>query len=113
MTEKRSHARQLTNEQIHVDILRASNEKIDDKIRYEGAMKDISSNGIRLHGKHPLEKSSQLELLVEFESNHSQYQITAKVMWVTETTEKEYIAGLELDVDKTTDLESWQKRFTI
>ncbi|PCI69041.1 MAG: hypothetical protein COA86_06245 [Kangiella sp.] len=112
MSEKRTFTRIATIEQVHVDILKASNEKVDDKIRYEGVLKDVSSNGIRLHGKHRLEKDAQLDLLVEFESNHSQYQLTANVMWVTETTENEFIAGLELDGDKTTDLESWQKRFT-
>jgi hypothetical protein len=32
-------------------------------------------------------------------------------MWVSETTENEFIAGLELDTERTPDLESWQKRF--
>ena len=111
MSEKRNHSRQSNSEQVHVDILKASNEDIEGKVRYEGVLRDISSNGIRLHGMHPLEKSAQLELLVEFETNHSQYHLTANVMWVTETTEHEYIAGLELDADKTIDLDSWQKRF--
>lgn len=112
MSEKRSHPREVTNEQVHVDIVNASNENIDDSIRYEGALRDVSRDGIRLHGKHRLEKSTQLDLLVEFESNHSKYRITANVMWVTETTENEFIAGLELDAEKTTDLQSWQKRFS-
>jgi hypothetical protein len=32
-------------------------------------------------------------------------------MWVSETTENEFIEGLELDAERTPDLESWQKRF--
>jgi hypothetical protein len=68
MSEKRVYPREAIVEQVHVDILQASNEMIKDKIRYEGVLIDVSS-----HGKHRLEKSAQLDLLVEFESNHSEY----------------------------------------
>lgn len=109
--EKRNHPRQNQNEQVHVDILKASNETIDASIRYEGRMKDISHNGIRLHGKHPLEKNATLELTVEFEADHARYNLSGCVMWVTETTEHEFVAGLELKDKDNTDIKIWHQKF--
>ncbi len=109
--EKRNFPRQLQNEQVHVDILKASNEQIDTSIRYEGRMKDISHNGIRLHGKHPLKKDSTLELLVEFEEDHSKYNLSGCVKWVTQTTENEFVAGLELSDTDNTDILKWHQKF--
>jgi len=109
--EKRNFPRQPQNEQVHIDILKASNEKIDDKVRYEGRMKDISHNGIRLHGKHPLEKNAKLQMLVEFESDQAVFNISGCVKWVTETTENEFVAGLELSKTGGADIERWHNKF--
>jgi len=110
--EKRNHPRRSQNGQVHVDILTASNESIEEVIRYEGAMKDISPNGIRLHGKHPLEKNAVLELMVEFEADHSKYNLSGSVKWVTETTENEFVAGLELTENDSKDINSWRSNFS-
>ena len=109
--EKRSFPRQTQSEQVHVDILKASNETIDSNVRYEGRMKDISHNGIRLHGKHPLEKNATLDLLVEFEADHAKYNLSGCVKWVTETTEHEFVAGLELSESESTDINKWHQIF--
>ena len=110
--EKRNYPRRSPNGQVHIDILKASNEKIDTRIRYEGAMKDISPNGIRLHGKHPLEKDAVLELLVEFEADHAKYSLSGSVIWVTETTENEFVAGLELADGESRDIALWREIFS-
>ena len=110
--EKRNYPRQTQNEHVHVDILKASNETIDTSVRYEGRMKDISHNGIRLHGKHPLEKNATLELMVEFEADHAKYNLSGCVKWVTQTTEHEFIAGLELNDNENTDINKWHQKFT-
>ncbi len=110
--EKRNFPRRMQNEQVHVDILKASNEQIDNSVRYEGLMKDISHNGIRLHGKHPLEKDAILDLLVEFEADHAKYNLTGCVKWVTETTEHEFVAGLEINDSDNTDITKWHQKFS-
>jgi len=110
--EKRNHPRKTQNEQVHVDILKASNETIDTSVRYEGLMKDISHNGIRLHGKHPLKKNATLELMVEFEADHAKYNLSGSVKWVTETTEHEFVAGLELTDKDNTDIDKWHIKFS-
>lgn len=110
--EKRHYPRQIQSEQVHVDILEASNEKMDTSVRYEGRMKDISHNGIRLHGKHPLEKNATLELVVEFEADHAKYILSGCVKWVTETTEHEFVAGLELTDKDNTDIHKWHQKFS-
>lgn len=111
VVEKRNSPRQTHQGQVHVDILKASNENIKASVRYEGAMKDISLNGIRLHGMHPLQKHAIVEMLVEFEDNHKQYNLSASVVWVTKTTEHEYIAGLSLTQDSSKDFNLWKKLF--
>jgi len=108
--EKRNFPRHLQNDRVHVDILHASDQQIDTSVHYQGEMKDISHSGIRLHGKHPLTKDAILELLVEFETDHTKYHLFGCVKWVTVTTENEFIAGLELN-DKGTDVGRWRKQF--
>ena len=107
-TEKRSSARRSQSGQIHVDVVGANG---SERTRYEGAMKDISKTGVRLHGKHPIEKNAMLELLIEFEQDHSQYNLSGSVKWVTETTESEFIAGLELQESISKDISLWRKQF--
>ena len=106
--EKRSSVRHLQNGQIHVDVVKSNQVK---STRYEGAMKDVSKNGIRLHGKHPIEKDTMLKLLIEFEQDHSQYSLSGNVKWVTETTEHEFIAGLELLESSSKDISQWREQF--
>jgi len=108
--EKRNFPRYSQNGRVHIDILNATHQSTNSKIRYEGTMKDISNNGIRLHGKYRLEKNSVLELLVEFEADHSQFNLSGVIRWVTQTTENEFIAGLELD-KQSADASQWQDKF--
>jgi len=112
MEEKRSSVRRSENGAVHVDVLAVSDQASNSIIRYEGSMRDISLNGIRLHGKHALEKGSILELLVELESNDSKYNLSGNVKWVTETTENEFVAGLELVEGKSSDISAWQAIFS-
>jgi len=108
MEEKRSSARRSENGAVHVDVLAESNSVI----RYEGSMRDISLNGIRLHGRHPIEKNSKIDMLVEVESNDSKYNLSGSVKWVTETTENEFVAGLELIEEKGSDMVAWKAIFS-
>jgi hypothetical protein len=109
--EKRIYPRQSKNGQVHVDVLNTESGAQAESVRYEGAMRDVSQNGIRLHGKHPIEKGANLSLVVEFESNHQHYTLSGSVRWVTETTEHEFVAGLELSDSVSTDIESWRRIF--
>ena len=107
--EKRSSVRQNKNAAVHVDVISNTNHS-DEPVRYEGSTKDISQQGIRLHGKHPIEKGQLVELMVELEADHSQFRLKGDVKWVTETTESEYIAGLKL-LDSSSDFAKWQAVF--
>jgi Tfp pilus assembly protein PilZ len=108
--EKREHPRQSQQGPIHVDILEMSDQKLQSSVRFEGAMKDISQSGIRLHGKHPISRGSTLELMVEVESSRVKYSLKGNVKWVSETTEHEYVAGLEIDADSR-DFANWKNSF--
>lgn len=110
VNEQRCQSRYDLADQVHVDILYASNEEITEKIRYEGTIKDVSSNGIRLHGKHRLEKDATLDLSVELEKDHSVFNLSGMIKWVTSTTENEYIAGLKLV--NNADISRWQGHFS-
>ena len=109
--EKRTHSRRSQNAQVHIDLVKASNESIKTAIRFEGSMWDFSASGIRLHGKHLIVKDASVELLVEFEVDHSTYSLIGDVKWVTETTEHEFIAGVELDQSHSPDINKWQEKF--
>ena len=108
MKEKRSSARRMENGAIHVDVLSTP----DSTIRYEGSMRDISLNGIRLHGKHPIQQNSIIDMRVELELTNSKYSLSGSVKWVTETTENEFVAGLELLEGKNADLAAWKAIFS-
>lgn len=110
LEEKRGYPRQSLQGPIHVDILEMSDQDLQSSVRFEGAMKDISQSGIRLHGKHPLSKNSILELEVEVESSRVKYSLKGNVKWVSETTENEYVAGLEID-SSSQDFTNWQNSF--
>ena len=105
--EKRSHTRCSQNAQVHVDLT----ETAQSTIRFEGSMWDFSSDGIRLHGKHSITKGSSLELVVEFEADQSKFNLAGNVKWVTETTEHEFIAGVELDQSNSPDINIWREKF--
>jgi Tfp pilus assembly protein PilZ len=106
-TEKRKSNRRSCKGQVHVDATESGKHSY----RYEGAMRDISINGVRLHGKHPIEIGAKLKLLIELEQNNSQYSLSGSVKWVTETTEHEFIAGLELQESNSKDILQWREQF--
>lgn len=108
--EKRAFQRLSKNGLVHVDVTQISNEELDSLVRFEGVMKDISELGIRLHGKHPLSKGAKLDLRVQIDSNDSKYNLQGAVKWVSETTEHEFVAGLEIDFNSQ-DFKAWQKSF--
>jgi Tfp pilus assembly protein PilZ len=108
--EKRGYPRQTQQGPIHVDILEISDQNLKSSVRFEGAMKDISQSGIRLHGKHPISMGAILDLVVEVEASHQKYALKGNVKWVSETTEHEYVAGLEIDTDSR-DFLNWTKSF--
>lgn len=108
LEEKRGHRRRSLDSQIHIDLIKASNET---SVRYEGSMWDFSASGIRVHGKHPIAKGAKLELQIEFEFDKVKFKLSGLVKWVTKTTENEYIAGLELDEACSQDIEKWHERF--
>ncbi len=110
-TEKRGYPRQSEQGPIHVDVLEISDQSLAESVRFEGAMKDLSRSGIRLHGKHPISQGSTLQLLVEVESKQSKFHLKGNVKWVSETTEHEFVAGLEITEDSQ-DLNDWQQSFS-
>ena len=109
--EKRSYPRRAQEGPVHVDITQISNQQLDELVRFEGAMRDISQSGIRLHGKHPLAQGARLDLLVEIESLKTKYKLHGSVRWVSETTEHEFVAGLEID-SGSVDFTNWQQCFS-
>jgi len=109
--EKRSRSRRSQDAQVHVDLVRGTTETTQTTIRFEGSMWDFSSDGIRLHGKHNLTKGASLELVIEFEADQTKFHLAGNVKWVTETTEHEFIAGVELDQSSSPDITKWQEKF--
>ena len=109
--EKRTTVRTEKNAAVHVDVISTSGDTLGQKIRYEGSTRDISQQGIRLHGKHSIKKGSILDMFVELEADHSHYRLKGDVKWVTETTEHEYVAGLQLIEGESTDFSEWKEHF--
>ncbi len=108
--EKRGYPRQSQQGPIHVEILEISDQQLESSVKFEGAMKDVSQSGIRLHGKHPISMGATLDLVVEIESSQSKYTLKGDVKWVSETTEHEFVAGLEIAADSQ-DFSNWRKNF--
>jgi len=109
--EKRGYRRRSLDSQVHIKLIKASNQSIGTNVRFEGSIWDFSVNGMRVHGKHPIEKDTTLHLQIEFEFDKAKFALSGIVKWVTKTTENEYIAGLELDEAHSQDLDQWRERF--
>ncbi|MBV1908923.1 MAG: PilZ domain-containing protein [Kangiellaceae bacterium] len=108
--EKRGHPRIHLKSLVHVIVNKISNEELDSSVRFNGDSKDISVSGIRFYGKHPLSKGNQLGLTVEVGSEKANYKLSGSVMWVSETTEREFIAGFEIDASSV-DYSRWLQIF--
>lgn len=105
--ERRAEARQVQNEAILVDV-----SLIGEKpIVFECSAKDLSPQGVRLHGEQLLKLNSQVDLLVRMPSKQENYRLTGVVKWITETTEKEHLAGIQLSDNIHTDVNEWKKLF--
>jgi len=110
--EKRSHARQNPEASIIFTIDNTSESGQQAEIKLEGKSKDISATGLRIHGKHAVEKGQQVKLWVEIDQSSHKYHLVATVKWVTQTTEDEFVAGLEIDEDKSEDHLEWLAQFS-
>ncbi|MDQ7050775.1 MAG: PilZ domain-containing protein [Enterobacterales bacterium] len=110
--EKRSHARQNPETSIIFTIDNTVDGIQQAEIRLEGKSKDISATGLRIHGKHAVEKGQQIKLWVEIAQASHKFQLVATVKWVTQTTEDEFVAGLEIDEDKSEDHLEWLAQFS-
>ena len=109
ISERRQHIRYLRQDLIKVDVVLA--QKPEESMVFDCYSKDFSRNGIRLHGHKLLELGSQLTLVVHLEHGESMYNLNGVIKWVTETTEHEVVAGIELIDDNTSDIKQWQSLF--
>jgi len=107
--ERRQHQRKLQQERVVVNAVTA--DKQHQAFEYECSSRDLSAKGIRLHGNHPLELNCELDLQVHLQNAHMDYSLTGVVKWVTETTEHEHLAGVELDSARAGELSRWQSLF--
>ncbi len=110
--EKRNHARKNPEASVIFTIDSESESGQASEIRLEGQSKDISATGLRIHGKHRVEIGQQIKLWVEIKQDFHKYHLVAMVKWVTETTEGEFIAGLEIDEEKSEDHLDWLTQFS-
>jgi len=110
--EKRSHARQKPEANVIFTIDNALDGNQHADIKLEGKSKDISATGLRIHGKHAIEKGQYIKLWVDIPQTSHKYHLVATVKWVTQTTEAEFIAGLEIDEEKSEDHLEWLAQFS-
>ena len=107
--ERRRHQRKLQQERVIVNVETADEQH--QTFEYECNSRDLSPTGVRLHGDHALKLNSTLDLQVHLQNAHMDYSLTGVVKWVTETTEHEHLAGVELDSTRAGELSRWQSLF--
>lgn len=106
--EKRQQTRQKTDNAVKVKVITDSPMKDNN---FLCRISDLSNTGLRLYGDAPLKKGMTLGLLVELNDKPRRYTLNGVVQWVTNTTQKEYIAGIELIESPVSDYEVWQEFF--
>jgi hypothetical protein len=109
--EKRAYARKVANTPVHVAVLPEAESISPHIIDFDCLTRDLSPEGLRLHGKEGLKKDSLVHLKVAFEDSEQPLTLMGKVVWSTETTEHEHICGLHLTDAPNTDFDLWQARF--
>lgn len=107
--ERRQHTRLPRQEHVKVDVITdgvpTSAEVFDCSSR------DFSLRGVRLHGDHPIDLGSHVDMTVHMKATETDYRLTGKVKWVTVTTENEHLAGVELSEESSKDIADWQGLF--
>lgn len=107
--ERRQHTRLPRQEHVKVDVV---TEGVPTSAEvFDCSSRDFSLRGVRLHGDHPIDLGSQVDMIVHMKSEKTDYRLTGKVKWVTVTTENEHLAGVELSIDTSKDIQQWQSLF--
>ena len=109
VAERRQAYRFPGKEQVKVDVI--SEDAPNQTLEFECFARDLSKQGIRLHGHQDLQLHAELSLKVHMKDKNQDYQLSGKIKWVTETTEREVIAGVELSDEDSQDWQQWQKLF--
>lgn len=107
--ERRRYQRVLGEELVKVDVV--SDDNPEQLMIFECNSKDFSSKGIRLHGHQSLALNARVNLVVHMSAHQLDYRLTGLIKWVTETTEHEILAGIELHEENESDIEKWQVLF--
>ncbi|WP_444994830.1 PilZ domain-containing protein [Aliikangiella sp. IMCC44359] len=108
--ERRKYARILREEPIKVDVL--CNEHFNSPLVFECSSKDFSAKGVRIHGQHPVPLNQDVEIVVHLGKEDKEFILSGKIMWTTETTENEHVAGIELSDNQETDIDNWRTLFS-
>ena len=111
MTDERRKSIRISQREIVQVELVIENTNIP-PLFFECSSRDFSKQGIRLHGHHPLERDIDVNLMVHMESENRNFNLSGTIKWVTETTEKEYLAGLYLSDSNDTDIDEWHMLFS-
>ncbi|TQV86855.1 PilZ domain-containing protein [Aliikangiella coralliicola] len=111
MTDERRRAIRISRQEtVKVELV------IEDSnippLVFECNSRDFSRQGIRLHGRQPLEKDIDVNLMVHLQEEQKDLNLVGTIKWVTETTEKEYLAGLQLSESSDTDIGEWHLLFS-
>ena len=109
--EKRLFRREAQDKTVQVTILPDAETVSPDSVSFECRSRDLSREGIRLHGQEGLPKDSLVHLKVDFNDEDAHFDLTGRVIWTTETTEREHVTGLLLTKGPKSDLRAWQQRF--
>ena len=107
--ERRKHIRESRQEKVIVNVITC--EKESKEISFECLSKDFSAKGVRLHGHQGLDLNTKVNMIVHLLSHKRDYSLAGQVKWVTETTENEQLAGVELLDMEGFDLAHWQELF--
>lgn len=107
--ERRLYVRLASREKVIVNV--TENDDKEQIYEFECYSRDLSTNGVRLHGDQHFSLGSRLEMVVHLRSEKKDYMLSGKVKWNTETTESEHLTGVELCRDGSPDLMQWKQRF--
>jgi hypothetical protein len=107
--EKRQHLRTRHEESVKVDVI--SEGATEPPVTLDCFSRDFSHKGIRLHGHTTFNLNSHVNLVVHMSAEKRDYKLHGTIKWVTETTEHEVLAGVELLPNQGSDLTHWQAKF--
>ncbi|MEE4244974.1 MAG: PilZ domain-containing protein [Kangiellaceae bacterium] len=120
--DKRQYPRKLEQKRLFIEVLANSGSEHDEGLVVMCSTKDISVNGLKVVSSYPMQESTILELLVDFDagpdeqdshpSNTMKYLLTGEVKWCEQVDSRPtFCCGFELLDAEHSDIKYWQELF--